>query len=156
MTTYEILQSMPDASLYPKTIEAQRAFSEIARRHQAKYDAELEALRRGTITAGHARALLSCEDDAVRQRMLLAAAEGASVRELERMAGAVKRSAAKGTRPKPAKSSFCSEVELSLRNEMHRKVQVQTSGGGKGTLTVEFYNEDELAEFARRLAGNEA
>ena len=38
---------------------------------------ELEALRRGTITAGHARALLSCDDEEARAKMLLAAADGA-------------------------------------------------------------------------------
>ena len=54
-------------------------------------EAELEALRRGTISAGHARALLSCEDGEVRGKMLLAAAEGASVRELEKMAAASKK-----------------------------------------------------------------
>ena len=54
-------------------------------------DAELEALRRGTITAGHARALLSCDDEEARAKMLLAAADGASVRELERLAAAAKK-----------------------------------------------------------------
>ena len=39
---------------------------------------ELEALRRGSITAGHARALLSCDDENTRSKMLLAAADGAS------------------------------------------------------------------------------
>ena len=43
---------------------------------------ELEALRRGSITAGHARALLSCDDENTRSKMLLAAADGASVRDL--------------------------------------------------------------------------
>lgn len=52
---------------------------------------ELEALRRGSITAGHARALLSCDDENTRSKMLLAAADGASVRDLERMAAAAKR-----------------------------------------------------------------
>lgn len=47
-------------------------------------DNELEALRRGSISAGHARALLSCDDEATRAKMLIAAADGASVRELEK------------------------------------------------------------------------
>ena len=55
--------------------------------------AELEALRMGTITAGHARALLSCEDENIRQKMLIAASEGASVRELEKIAGESKKTA---------------------------------------------------------------
>ena len=115
--------------------------------------AELEALRRGTISAGHARALLSVDDEALRRRMLIAASEGASVRELERMAAAEKKSAAKKAKPAARKNSFYSEVELSLKNELHRKVNITSSGNGKGTLTVEFYNDDELADFAKKLAG---
>ena len=113
-------------------------------------DSELEALRRGSISAGHARALLSCDDEAVRAKMLIAAADGASVRELEKMAAAAKK--AKKASAKTAKPTFYSEVELSLKNEMHRKIHINPSGNGKGTLTIEFFSDDELAEFAKKLA----
>lgn len=113
-------------------------------------DAELDALRRGIISAGHARALLSCEDEDLRQKMLLAAADGASVRELEKMAAWHKKT------PKTAKSvakpNFYSEVELSLKNEMRRKVNIKPTGKGKGTLTIEFFSDKELKEFAQKLA----
>lgn len=115
-------------------------------------DRELEALRRGSISAGHARALLSCDDEAVRAKMLIAAADGASVRELEKMAAAAKK--AKKASAKTAKPTFYSEVELSLKNEMHRKIHINPSGNGKGTLTIEFFSDDELAEFAKKLAEN--
>jgi len=49
-------------------------------------DDELEALRAGKITAGHARALLSCENEETRKKLLPLAINGASVRDLERMA----------------------------------------------------------------------
>ena len=115
-------------------------------------DAELEALRRGTITAGHARALLSCDDEEARAKMLLAAADGASVRELERLAAAAKKKpAAKKTENK--KPTFYSEVELSLRDSLHRRVKITPAGNGKGTITLEFFNDAELSEFAKKLAG---
>ncbi len=116
-------------------------------------DAELEALRRGTISAGHARALLSCEDGEMRGKMLLAAADGASVRELEKMAAAAKKAKNAKNAPSAPKPTFYSEVELSLKNELHRKVQISSKGNGKGTLTVEFYNDTELSDFAKKLAG---
>lgn len=116
-------------------------------------DTELEALRRGTITAGHARALLSCEDEETRGKMLLLAADGASVRELEKMSAAAKKASSAKTAAKKQKPTFYSEVELSLKNELHRKVNITSSGNGKGSLTVEFYNDDELADFAKKLAG---
>lgn len=115
-------------------------------------EAELDALRRGTITAGHARALLSCEDGETRGKMLLAAAKGASVRELEKMSAAAKKAKTARTAEKKQKPTFYSEVELSLKNELHRKVNITSNGNGKGTITVEFFSDDELSDFARRLA----
>lgn len=115
-------------------------------------ETELEALRRGTISAGHARALLSCEDGEMRGKMLTAAAEGASVRELEKMAAAAKKAKTAKTAEKRQKPTFYSEVELSLKNELHRKVNITSNGKGKGTITVEFFSDDELSDFARRLA----
>lgn len=115
-------------------------------------DTELEALRRGTITAGHARALLSCEDEEMRGKMLLAAADGASVRELEKMSAAAKKAKTAKTAEKQQKPTFYSEVELSLKNELHRKVSITSNGKGRGAITIEFLSDDELSEFARRLA----
>lgn len=113
-------------------------------------DSELDAVRHGIISAGHARALLACEDEEIRAEMLDKAKKGASVRELEKMAAAVKKSK---TEKKPkAKPTFYSEVEISLRNEMHRKVHVNPSGNGKGTLTIEFFSDEELSEFAKKLS----
>ena len=116
-------------------------------------ESELEALRRGTITAGHARALLSCEDEETRGKMLLAAADGASVRELERIAAAAKKAKHEKAPEKKQKSTFYSEVELSLKNEMHRKVSIKSNGNGRGTITIEFLNDEELSDFAKKLAG---
>ena len=113
---------------------------------------ELEALRIGSISAGHARALLSCEDEGVRQKMLLAAVEGASVRELEKMA-AMSKKAPKKEKKEQSKPTFYNEVELSLKETMRRKVQVKPTAKGKGTITIEFFSDKELSEFAKKLAG---
>ena len=113
---------------------------------------ELEALRIGSISAGHARALLSCEDEDVRQKMLLAAVEGASVRELEKMA-ALSKKAPKKEKKEQSKPTFYNEVELSLKETMRRKVQVKPTAKGKGTITIEFFSDKELSEFAKKLAG---
>ena len=112
-------------------------------------DKALSALRDGAISAGHARALLSVSDEALRAAMLKEAKAGASVRELEKMA--------KGVAPKKAaapriKNTYYSEVEIALKNELGRKVNIKPTGKGKGTITVEFYSDDELADFARRLS----
>ncbi len=111
--------------------------------------AELEALRIGTISAGHARALLSTDDMELRKRMLYAATMGASVRELERMS---KEKAKIVAKPKKDTPTFYKEVELSLKNEIGRKVYIKPTSKGKGTLTIEFYSDKELQEFAKKLA----
>lgn len=114
---------------------------------------ELEALRKGSISAGHARALLSVDDFDLRKRMLYAAIEGASVRELERMAKDAKRTVKRSSH-KLEKPTFYKEVELSLKNEMGRKVYIKPTTKGRGTLTIEFYSDKELAAFAEKLANS--
>lgn len=110
---------------------------------------ETEHLKSGKISAGHARCLLSAEKgSAVRKEMLKAALGGASVRELEAMAKVTKQN---GKKPALIKPSFYTEVELALKNELGRVVKISPKGKGKGTITLEFYNEEELKDFAKRL-----
>lgn len=113
-------------------------------------DNELDALRQGLISAGHARALLAVEDAALRRQMLEAAIKGASVRELEKMVAQGKQKPQK--KAPVSKPTFYSEVELALKNEMRRKVYIKPTSKGKGTLTIEFYSDKELQEFAKKLA----
>lgn len=112
----------------------------------------LKALENGEITAGHARAILSAENEEMASKMLTVAKYGASVRELENMAKAKPKTETSAKTPK-LKNNFYSEVEISLKNELGRKVDIKSKGKGKGTITVEFYSDDELAEFAKKLAG---
>ena len=107
---------------------------------------ELEALRSGKITAGHARALLSAENSEIRAKMFESALNGENVRVLEKMAKAKGKPNRKETKP-----TFYNEVELSIKNELHRKAAVKSTGKGKGTLTIEFFSDEELAEFAKKL-----
>ncbi len=111
----------------------------------------LEALKLGKITAGHARAILAADSDELAAEMLKAALAGASVRELEAMTK-VKTKVQKLT-PPTAKNNFYSEVEISLKNELGRKVDIKSKGKGKGTITLEFYSDEELADFAKKLVG---
>lgn len=110
----------------------------------------IKALKNNEITAGHARAILSADSDELAASMLKAALDGASVRELEAMAKA-KVKVENHTPPTP-KNNFYSEVEISLKNELGRKVDIKPKGKGKGTITIEFYSDDELADFARKLS----
>ncbi len=136
-----------------KSVGKARATVTNALRLLSLNEKEQAALLEGKITAGHARALLSApEDSALRASMLSAAIGGASVRELEKMA---KSAASPKNKTKPVKDTFYDEVALSLKKSLHRKVNIKPKENGKGTITLEFYSKDELADFARKLAGDE-
>ncbi len=111
----------------------------------------LDALKNGKISAGHARAILAAETQELASEMLKSALSGASVRELEAMA----KTKPQATKIKKAttKNNFYSEVEISLKNELGRKVDIKAKGNGKGTITIEFYSDDELADFAKKIVG---
>lgn len=112
----------------------------------------LEALEKGLITQGHARALLSFESEEKRDFAFQLALNGASVRQIEALAA--KKSKEKPNSQKTTKiDSFYSEVELALKAETHRKATVKAGKNGKGTITIEFYNKDELTDIANRLVG---
>ncbi len=112
--------------------------------------AELEMLRNGTITAGHARALLAAGDALTREQMAEMAANGASVHQLERMAQASRR-------PRRNKeygltgSGFYAEVELALKEALHRKIKVTKLGEDHGMISIEFYGDEELRDIAAKL-----
>lgn len=110
----------------------------------------LDALENGQITVGHAKALLSAPEDR-RGSLLALAIGGASVRQIEVMAKS-ERKEPKAVK-KVKKDKFQTEVELALKSALHRPVKVTTSENGRGTLTIEFYNNDELRDIATRIAG---
>ena len=116
-------------------------------------DNMLAALAEGSITAGHARAILAADTDAHRDILFKMAMEGANVRELEAAAKALSKGASSKKSSSPSKPTFFSEVELSLKNELGRRVIVKPGKGEKGTITLEFYSKQELTDFANKLAG---
>lgn len=113
----------------------------------------LTALREGKISAGQARTILSAHDDEARLKLFSAALSGESVRRLEEFAKTLAAKKEKTEVKKPKKTRFQTEVALSLKNELHRPVTITSLGNGKGKLTVEFYSDEELKDFAKRLSG---
>lgn len=113
----------------------------------------LDLLAEGKLSAGHARTLLSFPTEEEQCKAAFVAAEqGVSVRELERMA---KKSAfsgkipAKEPRP-PKRSRYFEEVELALGEHLGRKVRVE-GGRTKGVVQIEFYGEEDLSNLVNSL-----
>lgn len=106
--------------------------------------------KNGEISAGHARALLAFDNDA----MMLEAAKNIvskkmTVRDVERLAK-IKETNAPRRRRSRRRDSFYDEVELSLSETLGRKVKVYT-GRGSGTLEIEFYSQEDLKTLANKL-----
>ena len=117
----------------------------------------LDMVRENKLSAGHARALATIEDE----KVLISTAElivekGLSVRAVEKLVKtltAEKKEKAKKTASRP---TFFDEVELSLNNSLGRKAKVITkSGKESGTLEIAFYDKDDLARIASILSALE-
>ena len=107
--------------------------------------------REGRISAGHARALLSLDNDA----MIFEAAQNIisnnlTVRDVERLAKMKDKTAAVSQKRASRRDSFYDEVELTLSEVLGRKVKVY-NGRGKGTLEIEFYSQEDLKNIANKL-----
>lgn len=107
--------------------------------------------RNGEISAGHARALLAFDNEA----MIYEAAQNIiknnlTVRDVERLAKIKESSSTVSVKRNRRRDSFYDEVELSLSEVLGRKVKVY-NGRGKGTLEIEFYSAEDLRNIANKL-----
>lgn len=105
--------------------------------------------KNGEISAGHARALLAFDNEA----LIYEAAQNIirnnlTVRDVERLAKMTEKPVK--SRSGKRRDSFYDEVELSLTEVLGRKVKVY-NGRGKGTLEIEFYSPEDLKEIANKL-----
>jgi len=116
-------------------------------------DEALAMLQNGSISPGHARALLPLPEREALALSRRIVEEGLSVRQTE--AAAKKLLAGQKKPPAPGAPTFYKEMELALRDGLSRRVQVRHKGGGKGTLEIEFYSEEELKELGRRLTASD-
>lgn len=113
----------------------------------------LSMVAKGKITAGHARALISIEDEEKMLKIANTAIDNSlTVREVEKMV----KTALSGENAKPKKretkrDKYYDEVELALTQTLGRKVKIYLSKGGKGTLEFEFFGKDDLTKLAKEF-----
>ena len=112
----------------------------------------LDLVRENKLSAGHAKALASLNDE----NLIVSTAQtviekGLSVRETEKLVKSL--TAEKKEKKKvAARNTFFDEVELSLNNSLGRKARVITKNGKEsGTLEIAFFDKDDLAAIARVL-----
>ena len=111
-----------------------------------------ELVSEGVLSAGHARTLLAFPDEeSMRRAAKLAVEQELSVRQLEKLAqGAKEQLEEQEEKREPPKRRipYFDEVELALNEHLGRRVAVK-GNKKKGTLQIEFYGEDDLAELLK-------
>lgn len=110
-------------------------------------DKILSQLKDGLLSAGHARAILSIEDQTKREEIAdLIIKNNLSVRETEKLA---KKKPVR-SRKKSTRADFYDEAELALKDVLGRKVNIKKKKNG-GTLEIEFFNKDDLEKIIKLL-----
>ncbi len=111
------------------------------------------AVTDGSLSAGHARALLALEND---ELIVIAAKqcveEGLSVRAAEALVKKLKTAPKTPTEKVTFKASFDNEVALALSEQMGRRVKANRGKKG-GILQIEYFDDDDLRSIAKALAG---
>ena len=107
-----------------------------------------EALLTGRITAGHARALLGCNDPVLQEALLAQVLAGdLSVRATEEL---VRRGGQRRPRPAAAPAAELAAVEQALRQALGTKVQLLRSRRG-GRIVIHYYSDEELQALYERF-----
>jgi ParB family chromosome partitioning protein len=105
------------------------------------------AVRKGDVSAGHARALIAIDDPMLQTSIFKRiVSKGLSVRQVEhavRDSGKVKSNKSRTT-ASMAPSTSLSNIEEKIRQKLGTKVEVRDMADGKGTIVIEYYSLDDL------------
>lgn len=113
-----------------------------------------QLLDSGALSAGHARALLSLDDEREISRVAReAVANGWSVRATERHARGEAKKTGKTGKGKKHQAPEVRRVEEALRRRLGTDVAVVLNGKSKGHVAVRFYSDDDLARVLELILG---
>lgn len=109
-------------------------------------------LKVGILSVGHAKVLLGIDDQLVQEELCdLVVKNDLSVRQLEER---VKKLSESGSRPKPSQQelpdSYCKVLEH-MGKYFSNDISMRRTAGGKGTMTIRFDSDEELARFLKAL-----
>ncbi len=115
-------------------------------------DEVMQLLEEGTLSAGHARALLSLPSPGLqREAAKRVAEEQLSVRQTEALVKALQKEKREKPKPQgPDLSLYLGELEKDLSGRLGRKVRISHKGK-KGRIELEYYNEQDLEALLQQL-----
>lgn len=114
-------------------------------------DAIQEHVSRGTLSMGHARAILPLRDKGTQMRLCeRIIKEGLSVRNTEAIATTEKEPGVRKSPPKKASTPHIADLEDRFRRFFGTKVAINEKNG-KGKITIAFHNNEEFKRIAKTL-----
>ena len=105
-----------------------------------------DLVRKGDLSAGHARALIGRPDASELAARIVK--EGLTVRQVEALA---QEESAKPKRKKPPKDADTRAAESELHDALGLKVEIKPGRGEKGELRIRYTNFDQFEDIRRRL-----
>lgn len=113
----------------------------------------VDLIREGKLSAGHGRALLALEEEsAILEAAQTAVKKHWTVREIEKMAPSSHKKTKVSTGPD--KDHYYTELELALSQVLGRQVTI-TSKGKNRTLSIAFFDKEDLSALVSRLCGDQ-
>ncbi len=111
----------------------------------------------GSLSAGHARALLAV-DDALRAAELgqQAAKEGWSVREVERRVSDISRKKKKKRKRRATSDPMAKAFEGQLRDHFSTRVTIREQAGRKGTIEIQYHGPEDFERIYELMTGQES
>ena len=115
-----------------------------------------ELLRKGELSAGQAKAIAAAESEEQMIELAERAANGQiTVRAIEKLLAQKdeeeKEEPAKADAEKKQAMNYLTEMEISLHETLSRKVKINSKDGKKGTITIDFFDPDDLSDIASKL-----
>lgn len=116
-------------------------------------DEAQELLADGTLSAGHARAVLAIKDEALRTHDVLEKMAGMSVRQAEKYAKGLQKEPEPQSEPdQPAEfqPDYTAALAERLEHTLGRRVRIE-QGKSSGTVSLAFYGDDDLERLVAAL-----
>ncbi len=117
-----------------------------------------QSLRKGELTMGHARALVSLPDELAQLRIFHRTLKNdLNVRQVEKLVRETdKKTEAKSKQFNKSEQSALSSIEEKIQHALGTKVRVNIHDGGRGEIVIEFYSNDDLGRIFDLLSSIES
>ncbi len=116
-----------------------------------------DMLKIGDLTSGQAKAIAALDTDEEMIDLAHKARNGMmTVRNIEKTVTAMKKDDEDEDEIKPSSEekkaqNYITEMEISLHDALNRKIKISSKDGEKGTITIDFFDKDDLSILADKL-----